>query len=102
MELEAELGSDVLVRPLLKWKSDVEADRFAVRILGAAIGSFHDPWPATAAAHKTVRMIGILLGPFRHHAGQRARVAVILPHKPILLKAGRPEEHNRVANPFAS
>jgi hypothetical protein len=92
VELEAQLGRDVRVGKLLERQADIQADGLASGIGRAAIGRFHNARPAAGADHEAVRaVLGELRGPLGDHAGQRARIAVILRQGPVVAHAGRAE-----------
>ena len=61
LELEAEIGRDEGVGLLLGGELDVEADRLAADVEGAAVGRFHDPRAASGDDHEITGVFALVV-----------------------------------------
>ena len=101
VELEGQPGRDVGIGPLLVRQPDVEPDRLAARVGGAAVGGLHDA-AAAARAHDAVADLRRKLHrPQRDEARQLARVVVVAAERPVGSQARGSEEHDRAADLLA-
>src|SRR5690606_20490852 len=101
VELEAQLGRDEGVRPLLVGQADVEADGAAARLAGTAVRRLHDAAATARADHEPARVARQCERPLRDPARELPRVVVVAPERPVLAQPGRAEEDDRVVNPLA-
>ena len=89
VELERELARDIGIRLLLVRQHDVESDRPAAGIRGAAIGRLHDAAAATGADDVTMRVRRETLRPRGDEARQLARVVVIAAERSVGARAAQ-------------
>ncbi len=75
LELEAQLRRDERVGLLLGGQLDVESDRLAAHVEGAAIRGLHDAGPATGDDHVVALVLALVVD--RHDPGELAGVVIV-------------------------
>src|SRR5690606_30097971 len=100
MELEAETGRDVRIRPLLVRQSDVEPDRASAGLGRAAIRGLHDAAPAAGADHERRGISLQRQRPFGQAARELSGFRVVSAEWPVLAKPRRAEEDDRLLYPL--
>src|SRR5690606_15815959 len=102
MELEAEPGRDVRIRPLLVRQADVEPDRAPARVARAAVRGLHDPAAPAGADDERLGPPVHRQRPFRHEPGKLARLGVVAAERPVRSEPGRSEEDHGLLHVLAA
>ena len=80
MEFKAQVIGDVSIGKLFHRQADVQTNRQATRISGAAIGGLHDARPTASADNELSRGIGESQRPFGHPTCQFTALVVVAGH----------------------